>query len=102
MTDLQQVLAILGGSCRAPPSNFISINIIAFEEDLTSLCTALKTSDYTGGLRLGSSCKIGDKGAGALAAALNLNQALESLELPGKCQPYSLSVLLGWNLMTIT
>lgn len=86
MSDLSQVVAVLCGSCTAPPSNFLSLNCLASEEELTSVCSALKTSNFTGGLRLGVSCNVGDRGAAALAAALTVNQALESLELPGRPQ----------------
>ncbi len=84
MTALDEVLAVLGGSLPAPPSKFLSVNCPLSVEELASLCTILERSEYTGGIRLGSYCQIGDKGAEALARAVSKNRALDSLELPGK------------------
>lgn len=84
MTTLDEALAVLGGSCPAPPSKFLSVNCPLTGEELASLCTTLEESEYTGGIRLGSSCQVGDEGAQALANALSKNRALDSLELPGK------------------
>ena len=84
MTALDEVIAVLGGSCPTPPSKFLSVNCPLSDEELASLCTILEWSEYTGGIRLGSKCQIGDKGAQAISMALTKNKALDSLELPGK------------------
>lgn len=102
LTDL---LAVLHGSSTAPVSNFLSFAGDLDLQHIHSIAVALNGSPFTGGLRLKgmqilaimfcwactaatdharSGCTLNDSGAELLADGLGQNQALSTLELPGK------------------